>query len=329
MAGGCVTQAVPPAAGPGLPRALPSQHFVLWADFKVQGSRFKVCVCIHFCVIHYLQVKHPLRDWRKLGRCQKVIQHSPEGGTYEAVAVSNDGLLTVTDIENKCILLFTKAGALVRSIGKGMHGVLLPGIAFDLKGNVWVTDCSNNRVVKLSQDGRLLQTICHAGSERDGLSRPCGVSVSPERLIYICDIGNHRVTVYKEGKFMFTFGSKGSGPGCFEAPRGVAFSSDGLVYVSDFRNKRVCVWSKEGTFKRYFQTKYAPTCIAATSDNHLLITSPTSNIVMVYTLEGELVHEFGGEGADPGRFHGSEGICVDDNGVVYVADCYNKRVQCF
>ena len=28
----------PPAAGPGLPRALPSQHFVLWADFKVQGA---------------------------------------------------------------------------------------------------------------------------------------------------------------------------------------------------------------------------------------------------------------------------------------------------
>ena len=41
-----------PAAGPGLPRALPSQHFVLWADFKVQGSRCVcvcVCVCVHNC----------------------------------------------------------------------------------------------------------------------------------------------------------------------------------------------------------------------------------------------------------------------------------------
>ena len=87
--------------------------------------------------------------------------------------------------------------------------------------------------------------------------------------------------------------------------------------------------SKEGTFKRYFQPKYAPTCIAATSDNHLLITSHSSNTVMVYTLEGELVHEFGGKGAHPGRFNGPAGICVDDNGVVYVADCYNKRVQVF
>ena len=42
--------------------------------------------------------------------------------------------------------------------------------------------------------------------------------------------------------------------------------------------------------------------------------------VMVYTLEGKLVHEFGGEGSHPGRFKGPAGICVDDNGVVYVVD---------
>ena len=89
------------------------------------------------------------------------------------------------------------------------------------------------------------------------------------------------------------------------------------------------MWSKEGTFKRYFQTKYVPTCIAATSDNHLLINSIDSHIVMVYTLEGELVHEFGGKGADPGRFNGLSGICVDDNGVVCVVDFVNRRVQCF
>ena len=35
-----------PAAGPGLPRALPSQHFALWADFKIS----RVCVCVRACV---------------------------------------------------------------------------------------------------------------------------------------------------------------------------------------------------------------------------------------------------------------------------------------
>ena len=273
---------------------------------------------------------HPLRDWKKLGKCQKVIKHSPEGGRYRAVAVNSEGFIAVTDGRNKCVHLLTKEGALVRSIKKGVLGGLsLCGVAFDLKGNIWVTDFGSNKVVKLSQDGRLLQTILHAESERDCFSSPYGMSVSTEGLIYICDCGNHRVTVHDEdGKFLFAFGSKGVGIGRFDRLCDVAFGSDGLVYVTDKGNRRVCVWSKEGTFRRHFQPKYDPTCIAATSDNHLLITS-YSNIVMVYTLEGELVQEFGGKGSDTGRFSGPEGICVDDNGVVCVVDSVNKRVQVF
>ena len=161
-------------------------------------------------------------------------------------------------------------------------------------------------------------------------NHPTGVSVSPEGMIYICDHGNRRVTVHdEEGKFLFTFGSLGSGPGCFDRPLDLTFGSDGLVYVTDNGNKRVSVWSKEGTFKRDFKTKYAPTCVAATSDDHLVITSLFNNTVMVYTLEGELVHEFGGEGSDLGRFDGPDGICVDDDGLVYVADRGNSRVQVF
>ena len=188
----------------------------------------------------------------------------------------------------------------------------------------------NNKVVKLSQDSRLLQTIHHAGSESDGLSSPCGVSVSPEGLIYICDRGNHRVTVHDEDrKFMFTFGSEGSGPECFDSPRDIAFGSDGLVYVVDLGNKRISVWSKEGTFKRQFKPKYDPWYIAATSDNHLLITSNSSHTVMVYTLEGELIHQFGAQGSDPERFNHPYGICVDNNELVHVVDSWNKRVQVF
>ena len=278
----------------------------------------------------YLQVRHVLRDWRKLGKCQKVIQHSSGGGGYDGVAVNSEGLLAVTDGQNRCIHLLRKEGALVRSIGKGVLGGLLRGIAYDLKGNIWVADVSCNKVLKLSQDGRLLHTIDHAGNESDHFNHPDGVSVSPEGLIYICDSDNHRVTVHdEEGKFQFAFGSKGSGPGYFNEPRDVTFGSDGLVYVTDVGNCRVRVSSKEGAFQRDFTTKHAQTHIAATGDNRLLITSCSSNTVMVYTLKGQLVHVFGGHGSDPGRFNGPFGICVNDSGAVYVADFLNRRVQVF
>ena len=279
-------------------------------------------------VMCYLQVRHPLRDWRKLGKCQNVIQHSPRGGSYVGVAVNSEGLLAVTDDNNTCIHTFRKEGPFLKSIGKGVLGGNLGGITFDLKGNVWVADKGNNKVLKLSQDGRLLQTIDHAASKSDHFNCPLGVSVSPEGLVYICDRGNHRVTVHdKEGRFLFVFGSKGSGPVCFDRPWDVAFGSDGLVYVTDGGNSIVCVWSKEGSFQRGFKTKYVPSYIAATGDNHLLITSFSSNTVMVYTLGGQLAHEFGGYGSDPGKLRIPYGICVDDSGAVYVADC--RCVQVF
>ena len=281
-------------------------------------------------VMCYLQVRHPPRDWRKLGKCQKVIQHTPGGGGYYGLAVNSEGLLAVTDDRNRCIHLLRRDGALVRSIGKRVLGSDLCGITFDLIGNVWVTDKGNNKVLKLSQEGRLLQTIDHAGSKSNHFIYPLGVSVSPEGLICICDSENHRVTVHnEEGMFLFAFGSKGSSPGCFDRPCDLAFGSDGLVYVTDAINSRVCVWSKEGSFQRDFKTKYVPTCIAATVDSHLLITSCTSDTVMVYTLGGQLVYEFGGRGSDPGRFNGPFGICVDDSGAVYVADFGNRRVQVY
>ena len=97
-------------------------------------------------------------------------------------------------------------------------------------------------------------------------------------------------------------------------------------------NRRVCIWSKEVSFQRDFKTKYAPTCIAATGDNHLLITSWASHTstVMVYMLGGQLVYEFGRKGSDPGRFSVPSGICVDDSGAVYAADYVtNVFLTCF
>ena len=292
-------------------------------------------VChVHVLLLCYLQllpkVRHPPRDWRKLDECQKVIRHRPQGGAYFAVAVNREGFLAVTEGGNGYIHLLTQDNKLVRSVGEGVLGGSLLGVAFDLKGNIWVADCGRNKAVKLFPNGRLLNAVYHTGSQKDYFRKPCSMAVSPEGLVYICDYDSHRVTVHdEEGQFLFAFGSKGNGLGRFDTPYDLAFGSDGFVYVTDEGNKRICVWSREGTFKRIFKTKCAPTCIAATSDSHLLITSHSSYMVMVYTLEGELVHQFGAKGSHPGEFNRCWGICIDNSGLVYVADCLNRHVQVF
>ena len=262
--------------------------------------------------------------------CQKVIQHSLGGGKYGGVAVNSEGLLAVTDDDSECVHLLAKDGTLVRSIGKGQLTCVLSDVAFDPNGDIWVTDHRGRQTIKLSRDGRLVLTTRCASSENDLLCSPFGITFSPEGLVYICDGGNHRVMVHdEEGTFLFAFGSQGSGPGCFNGPRHVAFGSDGLVYVTDAFNNRVCVWTKQCTFVRHFKTVHPPYFAAATSDNHLLVTSYVSDAVMVYTLDGDLVHQLGERGKDEGEFRHPEGICIDDDGLVYVADCNNSRIQVF
>ena len=244
--------------------------------------------------------------------------------------MNSEGLLAVADDWNKCIYLFSKEGALLRLIEESRLSGYFGGIAFDLKQNVWVTSMSSCRVLQFTEDGQFLRAIGYAGSKHDHFNCPAGVSVSPEGLIYICDWNNHRVTIHDDkGKFQFAVGPKGSGPESFGRPRDVTFGSDGLVYITEIENRRACVWSKEGTFQREFETKYEPCYIAASGDDHLVITSVTSNTVMVYTLGGQLVHEFGGRDSDPGMLSAPYGICVNESGLVYVVDFWNNSVQVF
>lgn len=44
---------------------------------------------------------------------------------------------------------------------------------------------------------------------------------------------------------------------------------------------------------------------------------------------GDLLAEWGGDGTAPGRFHHPEGIAVDGDGLVAVADTDNYRLQKF
>lgn len=89
----------------------------------------------------------------------------------------------------------------------------------------------------------------------------------------------------------------GSGQGQFNRPRGIAVGPDGSVYVVDSRNSRV--------------EKFAPT--------------------------GEFLLSFGSDGSGPGQLArfattgggGPNGIAIDADGNVYVADTWNHRIQVF
>jgi peptidylamidoglycolate lyase len=123
---------------------------------------------------------------------------------------------------------------------------------------------------------------------------PHGLTVDASNNIWVTDVGLHQVMKFThEGKLLMTLGVAGV-PGDdsshFNRPTDIAVAPDGSIYVSDgYRNSRV--------------VKFAP--------------------------DGQFLLQWGRKGSGESEFDVPHGICLDDNGNVFVADRKNCRVEVF
>ncbi len=106
------------------------------------------------------------------------------------------------------------------------------------------------------------------------------------------------------------------GEGQFNRPNGITVDSAGDIYVCDWMNDRVQVFDAEGKFKDVIighsgMSKWA---------RNFLDASP----------EVEAKLELAAQNIEPKRrFYRPVSVHVEDDGKVYVADCYRHRVQIY
>jgi sugar lactone lactonase YvrE len=93
------------------------------------------------------------------------------------------------------------------------------------------------------------------------------------------------------------FGSEGNGPGQIHLPSGITVDRDGNMYVSDSDNWRMIKFAADGT-----PVDQYPPC-----------GGPGECSVL--------------DGTDPGQFFDHNGVTVDGQGNLYVADSGNDRVE--
>jgi DNA-binding beta-propeller fold protein YncE len=156
------------------------------------------------------------------------------------------------------------------------------------------------------------------------MSRPNGIAISKSSNIYITDQGNNRVLVFdKNGDFLLKFGKKGNGKGEFESPMGIAISPDNQVFVTDRIQDKVLIFDAAGKFVKEFKIKTPLT--PEVRNDRLYLT--TYNGIAIYDLGGKLIRKYGKRGKDRREFDFPNGIDVDENGNMYIADSNNIRVQ--
>ena len=253
-------------------------------------------------------------------KCNKILKC---GGQCWDVAIQGNHI--VVGVHNGIKIYDKSSTDLLHTVGKGQLGRYLPGVTF-CEESIYVSNYSNSTTKMFTIQGQHVRTI----NRESTTFKPYGITINPNGHIYVCDGANHCVCVfYVNGKFLFSFGSHGSGDECFDWPRDLCFARDGFLYITDVGNSRICVYDKGGKFVRKLTTTYKPTYIDATDCEHLIVSSWWSHKVMIYTTGGDLVHVFGEFGSELGQFNCPAGVKVDSDGLIYIADSKNHRIQVF
>jgi DNA-binding beta-propeller fold protein YncE len=166
--------------------------------------------------------------------------------------------------------------------------------AFHRAENSWATDKTHviPSPTVLCFDGASGKLLFSWGQNR--FVEPHGLRIDREDNIWLTDRALQQIFKFShDGKLLLTIGTERT-PGLdfahFNLPADIAFASDGSIYVADgYGNNRIAKFSADGTF----------------------------------------LLDWGHKGAAPGEFDLPHSVAVDAQGLVYVADRNNARIQVF
>lgn len=232
------------------------------------------------------------------------------------------------------------------------------GIVIDKDGNLIIADTSNNRIRKLSPEGRV-STVAGNGVAgfQDGdangaaFDGPVGVAIDKGGNIFVADAYNDRIRkITPDGNVVTVAGAGAQGfqdgdaaSALFDTPSGVAIDKDGNAFIADTGNGAIRKITPQGEVstiaKRDESTGDAPVPlgrpvgIVVTHDGFLFVADAGSNRVLRIAPEATVDSYAGrsagfadGSGPNAG-FNAPAGIAMERDGTLYVADAQNYLIR--
>ena len=210
------------------------------------------------------------------------------------------------------------------------------GIAADSKGNVFVADSGNNRVVHLFNPKSKLQWIAAytAKSDKDnGFKGPARVALDESGNIYVTDPGNRRIVVLAKNGIVkrripagnsFAFED---GPTALAVADGSArwsyFKSEKMIFCADRGGKRIWKLGIDGNMikKVKIPDGYCASYGAIDYYHNLWVTDRLKHCVLKYDHNLNLLDIFGSYGKEDNQFVEPRGIAIYKRyGQVFIAE---------
>lgn len=187
------------------------------------------------------------------------------------------------------------------------------GLAVDAEGTIYIADSGNNAIRKMTTDGTV-ETVT------DQLNGPTDIVISQTGTLYVTDTLNHQVVeVDQDGNVRTVAGggytsdgdwligdfADGNGLAAqFNEPTGLAIDAEYNLYVSDKGNQRIRKVTEGGEV----------TTVAGSGENTIEGTS---------YIEGGYIDGV----ASQAKFNYPNGLTIDEEGVLYIADTYNHVIR--
>jgi hypothetical protein len=164
------------------------------------------------------------------------------------------------------------------------------------------------------------------------------VAADRQGLIYLLQRGEKAdpiVVMNRDGKIVRSWGA-----GLYVMPHAIRIDPQGNVWTTDAASSKVIKFRPDGSKLMEIAVGGQPvpcrnnfcgtTDIAFGRGGHLFISDGYANArILEYTGDGQKVREWGTPGTGPGQFRLPHSIQIDDDGIVFVADRENGRVQRF
>jgi DNA-binding beta-propeller fold protein YncE len=200
---------------------------------------------------------------------------------------------------------FDRTGKFVREIGQGLYGFLFAQqVRVDPQDNIWVVDQMSNMVMKFDPNGQVALLLGRKAEAENVPAR--GAAPAPAAA---APAGEGR------GAAPAPAGGRGAGAGpaaeAGEGGRGRAAGPAGSGGQQDVFNR--------------------PSDVAWDAAGNIYVADGLGNNTRVakFDKNGKFVRSWGFRGVAPGQFREVHGIAIDAQGMVYVADAGNRRIQVF